>query len=186
MEDCQIVDLYWRRDGEAIAETNIRYGKYCYTIAWNILSDIQDAEECVNDTWMGAWNAMPVHRPDRLAPFLGKITRSLAFNKSKAKSAGKRGGGELSLALDELEICVPCSSSAEQCVQDAELERLVNQFLYTLPKKDCNIFLRRYWYVEPLTVIAKKYNLKLNTVKTSLYRSRIKLKSYLEKEGVSL
>lgn len=90
------------------------------------------------------------------------------------------------LALDELGDCVPCSPSAEQCVQDAELERLVNQFLYTLPEQDCNIFLRRYWYVEPLTEIATKYGLKLNTVKTSLYRSRMKLKRYLEKEEVFL
>lgn len=99
MEDCQIVDLYWQRDNRAITETSARYGKYCFAIAFNILSDIQDAEECVNDTWMGAWNAMPVHRPERLAPFLGKITRSVAFNRSRAKYAGKRGRGEFSLAL---------------------------------------------------------------------------------------
>lgn len=96
MEDCQIVDLYWQRDNRAITETSARYGKYCFAIAFNILSDIQDAEECVNDTWMGAWNAMPVHRPERLAPFLGKITRSVAFNRSRAKYAGKRGRGEFS------------------------------------------------------------------------------------------
>lgn len=186
MEDCRIVDLYWQRNADAITETSTKYGKYCYAIAFNILSDFQDAEECMNDTWMGAWNAMPIHRPDRLAAFLGKITRGVAYNKFKAKHANKRGGGELPLVLDELEFCIPSTHSAAQAVEDAELERSVNHFLHTLSVQDCNIFLRRYWYVEPLAEIADKYALKLNTVKTSLFRSRMKLKNFLEKEGVLL
>ena len=94
MEDVQIVELYWQRDPEAIRETDCKYGCYCRTVAWNILTDIQDVEECVKDTWMGAWNAMPVQRPVYLAAFLGRITRNLAFNRFKSSRAEKRGGGE--------------------------------------------------------------------------------------------
>lgn len=184
MEDRQIVELYWQRDADAIAQTNKKYGRYCYAIAQNILADARDAEECVNDTWLGAWNAMPEHRPERLSLFVGKIVRSLAYNRRKAMQTAKRGGGELPLVLDELESCVSGGPSAEREVEGAELERSINRFLHTLPQRDCNIFLRRYWYVEPLKDIAGRYGLKLNTVKTSLFRSRTKLKQYLEQEGI--
>lgn len=186
MEDNRIVELYWQRNQDAIVQTHAKYSGYCYTIAWNILSDAQDCEECVNDTWLGAWNAMPEHRPSHLSAFLGKITRSLAYNRAKAKYADKRGGGELALALDELEYCLSQGSSAAQAVEDAELEEMVNRFLYTLSEQDCSIFLRRYWYVEPLTKIAKRYGMELNTVKSSLFRSRKKLRHFFEKEGVFL
>lgn len=183
MEDSRIVELYWRRSADAVAETSRKYGGYCYAIAYNLLASAQDAEECVNDTWLGAWNSMPENRPDRLAPYLGKIARSLAFNRFRAARAEKRGGGELPLVLEELGKCIPSSPSAAQAVEDAELEREINRFLRTLPPRDCDIFLRRYWYAEPLAEIAARYGLKLNTVKTSLYRSREKLRSHLEKEG---
>lgn len=186
MEDAQIVELYWQRDPEAIRETDCKYGCYCRTVAWNILTDIQDVEECVNDTWMGAWNAMPVQRPVYLAAFLGRITRNLAFNRFKSSRAEKRGGGELPLALEELEGCVPTSPSAAQEVEDAELERMVNCFLHTLSSRDCDVFLRRYWFVESMAEIAARYGMKENSVKTSLFRSRKKLKAYLEREGVLL
>lgn len=186
MKDCQIVDLYWQRNTDAISETNAKYGNYCYSIAFNILCDDQDAEECVNDTWLGAWNAMPEHRPNQLSSFVAKITRSVAYNRFKARNAYKRGGGELPLVLDELELCVPGSQSAEQAVEDAELSRLVNRFLYSLPEQDCNVFLRRYWYVESLAEISQRYDMKLNSVKTSLFRSRTKLRGFLEREGVIL
>lgn len=186
MNDSQIVDLYWSRDDNAIAQTSKKYGGYCYAIAFRMLAEARDAEECVNDTWLGAWNAMPVHRPQYLPAFLGKITRRLALNIYKARQAVKRGGGELPLALDELRFCVPESPSAAQAAEDAALERLVNQFLHSLPARDCNIFLRRYWYVESIAEIAGRYRLNPNTVKSSLYRSREKLKRFLEKEGVAL
>ena len=182
MEDAQIVELYWQRDPEAIRETDCKYGCYCRTVAWNILTDIQDVEECVNDTWMGAWNAMPVQRPVYLAAFLGRITRNLAFNRFKSSRAEKRGGGELPLALEELEGCVPTSPSAAQEVEDAELEAAVDRFLHTLSRRDCDVFLRRYYFAEPLADIARRYGLPLGTVKASLFRSREKLRKYLEKE----
>lgn len=186
MEDQQIVDLYWRRDADAIGETASKYGGYCRTIAQNILSDRQDAEECLNDTWMGAWNAMPPHRPGRLRLFLAKITRSLACDRVRAQSARKRGGGVYTVALEELEECLPAVPGADQAVEDRELERMVDRFLHTLPERACSVFLRRYWYAERIEDIAGRYGMGVNTVKTSLFRTRQKLKAYLEKEGIAV
>ena len=186
MEDQQIVDLYWRRDADAIGETASKYGGYCRTIAQNILSDRQDAEECLNDTWMGAWNAMTPHRPRKLPAFLGKITRSIACDAVRSRTAQKRGGGEYPAALEELGECVPSVPGADREVEDRELERMVDCFLHTLPERDCSVFLRRYWYVEPVERIAARYGMKENTVKTSLFRTRRKLRTYLEKEGILL
>lgn len=181
MEDYAIVELYWSRNPEAIRRTGEKYGGYCRAIARNILSDSRDAEECVNDTWLNAWNAMPENRPSLLAPFLGKITRNLAFTRWRASRAQKRGGGELPLVLDELTECVS-SAGTLQAVEAAELEAAVNRFLHTLPERDCNIFLRRCWFTEPMADIAKRYGMPENTVRTSLFRSREKLRLYLEKE----
>lgn len=186
MNDSDIVDLYWRRSADAVTETQKKYGSYCYAIAFGCLGNAQDAEECVNDTWLKAWNAMPQNRPARLAPFVGKITRSLCFDRFRSSQAQKRGGGELPLVLEELSGCIPSVPSAAQAVEDAELAQLVNDFLHTLPARDCNIFLRRYWYAESLEDIAKRYKMKLNTVKTSLFRTRGKLRSFLETEGIIL
>lgn len=184
MKDTEILDLYWVRDERAIAETQSAYGSYCYSIAWHILYDREDADECVNDTWFRAWNAIPPGRPGRLALFLGTITRNLSLDRWKEKRTMKRGGGELPAALDELAECVPDSRSTEEAVEAAELERLINAFLHTLPERECSVFLRRYWYVEEYGEIAERYGMKLNTVKTSLFRTRNKLREYLEKEGI--
>ena len=186
MQDDQIIDLYWSRDEQAITESQRSYGSYCHSIAFHILYDRDDADECVNDTWLRAWNAMPPSRPSRLALFLGTITRNLSLDRWKGKRAMKRGSGEMMLALDELAECVPDNNSTEDAVETAELERLLNEFLHTLPERDCNVFLRRYWYVEEYNDIAKRYDMKLNTVKTSLFRTRRRLKTFLEKEGIML
>jgi len=184
MEDRDIVALFWQRSGDAIPAASGKYGGYCTAIAANILPDPRDAEECVNDTWLGAWNAMPEQRPSLLGAFLGRITRNLAFDRFRSRHAQKRGGGELPLVLEELAACVPASPSAAQAAEDAELERAVDGFLHTLPERDRDIFLRRYWYAEPLSEVAGRYGMKLNTVKSSLYRSREKLRAFLEQEGV--
>ncbi len=184
MKDTEILDLYWERNERAIAESQSTYGNYCYSIAWHILYDREDSDECVNDTWLRAWNSIPPNRPGKLALFLGTITRNLSIDRWKGRQTMKRGSGEMALALDELAECIPDVHSTEDMVEAAELERLMNDFLHTLPEKDCNIFLRRYWYVEEYGAIAKRYSMKLNTVKTSLFRTRSKLKSYLEKEGL--
>lgn len=186
MNDDRIIDLYWARDDAAITESAQKYGRYCHAIADSILHDRQDSEECVNDTWLGAWNAMPPHRPHSLRAFLGKITRRLACGRLRTAHAKKRGAGELPLALEELTGCVPSVPSAAQAVEDAELEGLINAFLRALPERDCSLFLRRYWYLESIADISVRFRLPQNTVKSSLYRTRQKLKTYLEKEGISV
>ncbi len=186
MRDDDIIDLYWARKEDAIIQTAQCYGNYCYSIAFHILHDKEDSDECVNDTWLRAWNAIPPSRPNRLSLFLGTITRNLSFDRWKARNTLKRGRGCMELALDELMECVPSGNSTEEAVEALELERLINAFLHTLPEKECNVFLRRYWYVEEYSEIAKKYHMNLNTVKTSLFRTRAKLRDYLQREGVTV
>lgn len=186
MKDTDIIDLYWARKEQAITESEKSYGRYCHSIAFRVLHDKEDADECVNDTWLRAWNAIPPKRPGRLELFLGTITRNLALDKWKRNNAMKRGSGEMEVALEELVECLPAGSTTEDVVVAAELEKAINRFLHTLPEKDCNVFLRRYWYVEEYADIAKRYDMKLNTVKTSLFRTREKLKTFLEKEGIVL
>lgn len=186
MLDAGILDLYWARDEQAIAETQASYGKYCYSIAWRILNDREDSDECVNDTWMRAWNAIPPKRPKQLKLFLGAITRNLALDRWKGQRAMKRGGGETLFALDELAECVPAVQGTEEIAEAEELQRLINYFLHTLAPRECNVFLRRYWYVEEYGAIAERYGMKLNTVKTMLFRTRGKLRRFLEKEGIAL
>lgn len=182
MEDCAIIDLYWSRNPEAISQTCEKYGSYCRAVAKNILPDHRDMEECVNDTWLKAWNAMPEDRPNSLAHYLGKITRNLALNRWRADRTEKRGRGELPMVLDELAECASPVNTL-QTVEARELEEAVDQFLHMLPERECNIFLRRYWFADPTADIARRYGMRENTVKTILFRSRKKLQCYLEKEN---
>lgn len=186
MDDAQIVEMYWQRNENAIRETSTKYGAYCSSIAFGILSDKEDAEECVNDTWLRAWNAMPPDRPGRLRLFLAKITRNLSFDKFRSKAANKRGGGEMTLALEELGECVSGMSNVEFEFYERELEKSVNSFLYALPKRESDIFLRRYFYVESSSEIAGRYGLKESNVTVILSRTRQKLKLYLRKEGYTI
>ena len=137
MEDTAILELYWARDEQAIAETQKSYGKYCYSIAYHILHDREDTEECLNDTWMRAWNAIPPKKPNRLELFLGTITRNLSFDRWKAKNAQKRGNGIMDTTLDELAECIPAAHNTEEAVEAAELERSINAFLHTLSEQEC-------------------------------------------------
>ncbi len=186
MKDSEILALYQQRNEEAITKTATKYGAYCYSIAHNILSSREDSEECVNDTWLKAWNAIPPQCPNHFSSFLAKITRNLSFNKYKASKTMKRGNGEIPLALDELLECIPSGNSPEKLAEDGELVQSINLFLSTLPERERNIFIRRYWAVEPMTMIAKRYQMKEGNVRASLFRSRKKLKLYLEKEGIFL
>ncbi len=186
MEDKEIVDLYWLRSESAISETRSKYGKYCYAIAYNILCNIEDSEECVNDTYLRAWNSMPQHRPSVLKTFLGKITRNLALNRYKVLSAGKRDHGRVPLALDELRECVPGEDNTAHIVDDLALAEILNQFLSSLSVDQRKIFMRRYWYLSSIKEIAEEYGVGESKVKMSLMRSRSKLKTLLETEGVTL
>lgn len=186
MTDTEIINLYWNRDQHAIEQSEKQYGGYCYSIACGILHNNEDSEECVNDTWLKAWSAMPPQRPNKLSLFLGRITRNLALNKYKMKKTQKRGGSEFALVLDELDECVPSAVSVEQTIADYELEQHINKFLHKLPERECNIFLLRYWYNKPLSEIGEQLSMKVGNVKASLFRSRKKLKKYLETEGINL
>lgn len=183
MEDAQIVKLYWERNPEAIARSREKYGIYCFSLADRIVTSREDAEECVNDTWLHAWNSMPPHRPSALRIFLAKITRRVALNRWKAASAQKRGGGQLPLVLDELSECVSGQEDAEGAVETRELRRLLDQFIRELPAREGNIFLRRYFFTEPVGEIARQWGLTENHVSVLLSRTRKKLKLLLEKEG---
>ena len=183
MEDRQIVDLYWQRSSEAIAQSQQKYGAYCYAVSHNILQNREDAQECVNDTWLQAWNAMPPQRPTYLSAFLAKITRNLAFNRWNSRSAETRGGGELPLVLEELAECVAAPSDVEQEYNARELEQAVSRFLRGLPAREANVFLRRCFFTEPLPDIARRYGLSENHVSVLLSRTRKKLRNFLAKEG---
>lgn len=186
MEDKQIIDLFWDRDETALTETERKYGGYCRTIAYNILQSREDSEECVNDTWLRAWNAMPPQRPNILQAFLGKITRNLSLDRYKLGHAAKRGGGQTAVALDELAECIPSGQDVEQELALRELSRLLDDFLRTLPERECCIFLRRYWFVDSTKDIASRYQMAEGSVKSGLHRTRQKLKVYLEKAGVAV
>lgn len=183
MEDKSIIDLYWARSEQAISETEVKYGSYCRSIAYNILKDNEDAEECVNDTYMGAWNSMPPHRPNALQIFLGKITRRLSIDRWRHKNAEKRGGGQLELCLDELTECVPAGSNPESAVEFNELQNCYNRFVDALSKDERRVFLLRYWYMEPVSSISGITKFSESKIRSMLYRTRIKLKKHLEKEG---
>lgn len=183
MEDRQIVELYWQRNGEAIRKTEEKYGPYCYSISYNILHSQEDAEECINDTWLHTWNSIPPQRPQYLSLFLAKITRNLSFNRWNSHSAEKRGGGELPLVLEELSECIAASSNVEQALEVQELSESVRRFLRKLPTQDTNIFLRRCFYTESISQIAARYGFSKNYVSVRLSRTRAKLKKHLIKEG---
>ena len=186
MDDAQIVQLYWDRNEQAIHATSDKYGNYCTSIAKNILGNQEDAEECVNDTYLNAWNTMPPHRPSILSIFLGKITRNLAFNKYKHNHVMKRGNGEIAVVLDELAECVSGVDDVEQEIDRRELVATINSFLETLPPKKRNIFICRYWYSDSVSSIARRYEMTESNVSVTLNRLRSKLKEYLSERGYVL
>ena len=184
MEDERIVDLYWQRSDEAISETNQKYGRYCHTIAYNICGKDEDAEECVNDTWFRAWNLMPDQRPSVLSVFLGRITRNLAIDCIKARNRLKRGGGEAVLVLDELEECIPGGKPPEQVLEEKELEEAIRRFVSELPAFEKTIFILRYWHLISVPEISKKLCCSQGKIKSSLFRTRKKLRIFLQEEGL--
>ena len=184
MEDRDIVELFWCRDEQALAETAQKLDGYCLSIARAVLGDEEDARECVNDAYLAAWNAIPPHRPDNLAPFLGKLTRRIAVNALEKRAAAKRGGGQGDVVLEELAECLPSGDSVESAVESAELERALRRFVGTLPLQTRQIFVCRYWHMDPITDICQRFGWSESRVKTSLCRTRQKLRHYLEKEDL--
>lgn len=186
MDDNDIIRLYWDRDDRAIRVTAEKYGPYCGSIARNILKNEQDAEECVNDTYLSAWSAMPDRWPEHLPSFLGRITRNLSFNRYRRCRAEKRGGGEIALVLDELADCVSGHDDTEQTLDRQELLRAVNSFVRELPAGKRRIFVRRYWYADSVTDIAGDLGAAQGTVSKALERMRKQLRAYLTERGFEI
>lgn len=184
MEDKSIVDLYWERNENAITETANKYGKYCFAIAFNILSDTEDAEESVNDSYLNAWNSMPPHRPAILSTFIGKITRFISLKKWRDRRAQKRGGGSIDLAYEELSECVPANGEIEETLEAKELAKIIDAFLDTLPLAEQKVFICRYWYFDSISAISTQFRFSESKVKSMLHRTRKKLLSKLIEEGV--
>ncbi len=184
MEDEKIIELYFKRDENAIKETSAKYEKYLYAIAYNILTDNEDSEESVNDTYLGAWNTIPPQKPRVFPSFLGKITRNISLNKWRRKNAKKRGNNEFTLVFEEIEESIPSSQNVFKEIEDKELAEIINRFLSELPKNERSVFICRYWYFDSLEDIEKQFSFGKSKVKSMLYRIRKKLLAYLKKEGV--
>lgn len=185
MEDGQIIDLYFSRDQRAIRETDQKYGRLLHGIARNLLRSREDAEECVSDTYLRAWEAMPPARPAFLRAWLGQITRNLSLDRWKRFQTQKRGGGP-EVLLGELEDCVPGGGGPERALEDQELADRLTVFLRGLSREGRAMFLRRYWYGENVAEIALALGCGEGKVKSSLFRSRKALREFLEREGIAL
>lgn len=186
MEDKQIIELFFRRDEQAIQETVRSYGSYCRAVAANILPDEQDVEEVLSDTWMRAWDSIPPNCPAQLKLFLAKIARNLALNTYRLQSTQKRGGGQVALALEELAECVPNPKSVEAEAAGRELRDAIQTFLDGITQRDRMVFVRRYFYMECPEEIGARYGLKTANVHLILSRTRKKLKKFLTEEGYVL
>ena len=182
MKDHDIIDLYFARDERALSESSDKYGKYCLGIAQNILRNLQDAEECVNDTWLQAWVSIPPARPAKLGQYLGGITRHLSLDKYRQRGKAAN-GGEVTVALDEIGEIVASDVSVADQAEQREMLVAIDRFLWGLPERECNIFIRRYYHMDAIKQIAKRYGLTETNVKKILSRTREKLRAYLEREG---
>ncbi len=184
MDDQNIMDLYWERNAAAIDRTAEQYGSYCTAIARNILQNEEDAEECVNDTWLGAWNSIPPKRPENLGAYLGKLTRSKAIDRWRARHREKRGGWTVTLALEEIAEVIPSNASLEGELLKQELIQTINRFLDTLPETERNVFLCRYWYFEEITDVCERFGFSRNKTNLMLHRTRNKLRKFLKQEDL--
>ena len=186
MNDNEIIDLFFARDPQAIRAAKDTYGSYCGYVAGNLLQNRQDQEECLNDTWLHAWNAIPPSRPQHLGPFLGKITRNLALNHIRREQAQKRGGNVVQVAMEELEDCIPAAGDAYAALEGKQLSELLNRFLGDLPQEKRVAFVLRYYYGTSIMKIAGQLRCSESRVKSILHRTRKQLKTFLEQEGIDL
>ncbi|MCL2559443.1 MAG: sigma-70 family RNA polymerase sigma factor [Turicibacter sp.] len=186
MEDRMIIDLYVKRSEEAISVSAQKYGNYCFTISNNILKSAPDAQECVNDTYLKAWNNIPPTLPVKLRTFLGRITRNLSLDRYKFNRTKKREGSEFELLLSELEDCVSSQMDVEKEVDANVVIQLINDWLLAQPLEQRTLFTKRYWHAASITDLASKYHMSDSKVKSMLFRLRKSLKIHLEKEGVEV
>ena len=186
MKDSEIVRLFLKRDESALDEVSAKYGKFCMSIAENILKNPADSEECVNDAYMKVWESIPPANPELLSAFLAKITKNLALNRYKAEHAEKRGGNSIALSFDELDNYVSGTNSIESDAEVKELLAAVNDFLDELPKKNRLLFVYRYWHCYSTPKLAVRFMMSEHNVIVTLGRIRKKLKTYLQKRGFEI
>ena len=186
MNDSQIVALFFDRDQQAIKETAAKYGNYCYSIVHSILKNRDDAEEAVSATYLALWASIPPPKPTQLRTFLGKIARRTALKQWEKNCTQKRGGGEVALALEELSEYLSGGTTPETAIANAELTQILNGFLGNLPKTERQVFVCRYWYLDSIPEIAKRFGFSQSKVKSMLARTRMKLRAALTKEGIAL
>ena len=186
VEDQQIVELFFTDPNSALEELRSKYENYCHTVAFNILGNNEDCEECLNDTLLRVWNSIPPNKPTNLSAYVAKITRNLALDKLRKSNAGRRGGGESQIALDEIGDIIRSSNDLERIEESKEITESINRFLELLSKTERGVFLRRYWMMEPVAVIASTYGMSLSKASSMLHRLRQRLRKHLEKEGIYL
>jgi RNA polymerase sigma factor (sigma-70 family) len=185
MEDMQIIGMFQARNENAIKETAVKYGRFVYSIAFNLLSNHEDSEEIVNDTYEKAWNTIPPQCPSSLSAYLGRITRNLSINHWHKQRAQKRSGG-VKVLLSELHDCIPNPDTVEARIETMELVRVIDRWLTELPVDNRVLFLRRYWFGDTVNRLADEAAVSPNKLAGRLYRLRRSLKRALEKEGISL
>ncbi|MGN8967507.1 RNA polymerase sigma factor [Intestinimonas sp. HCP28S3_D6] len=186
MEDKAIVALYWQRNQEAIRVTQGKYGAYLSKIAWQILYDREEGEECVNDTYLKAWNSMPIQRPTVLSTYLGKIVRGCAIDRFRHRHRQKRQASEYALSLEELAECLSDGDATQEAVDLHLLGEAIDTYLRTLPPPARRAFVARYYYMDPIRAVAVDQGLGLSQAKSLLHRTRLGLREHLRREGFSV
>lgn len=185
IEDSELIRLYQLRSERAIAESERKYRAYCLKIAVQVLGDVEDAEECVNDVWLKAWNGVPQEPPRNLRAYFARLTRGLAIDRWRRSHSEKRGAGALPLCLEELSECIPAAGSVEAAVERKELSLVLKRFLNGLEPTRRQVFLCRYWYFDTVPEIAERFGFSRSKTTSMLHRTRKQLKSYLKECGYS-
>ena len=183
MDDEKIIEMFFDRNEQALGETEQKYGKYCYAVSYRILNSNEDSEECVNDTWLAAWNAIPPKRPESLRGFLARICRNISLDRLDFLKADKR-NRNVTEAFEELEAFL--SGGEENVTEEMFMREAVNRFLASLDRKTRIIFMRRYWYFCTVTEIAESLRISENSVRVTLHRTKLKMRNFFEKEGITI
>ena len=182
LSDSEIISLFFDRNEKAIAAVSQKYGGYCNTVIRNILENHQDAEECLNDTWMKAWESIPPEKPRNLGGFLVRLAKNICLNRYALSHAKKRGSGEVSLVIDELSECIADKNDVEKTFEQKLITNTINEFLRSLPPEKRDIFVLRYWYCLPVAELARKMGISRSSAAVSLTRTRRSLTAYLKKK----